>query len=231
MKFAEILSATAIKKQTIESIAGTRIQQQVYKFRHSRFGLLSATVTTGIKRWVKFERLIAVTCSFFPFLLILVNGWPTEGKESISAYYIMNEQRHLWAFYFPLTIAVMLFIVNGLVKSKAWYNIYLGVMLSGVVLFNHVDFKIVHGIFAVFFFVGNVLVIKFAKTGFFKNPKDELIFDTGLIIVIALSLLLFVSHRINLFYLEWISFVMISVHFLLLSIGTAVDIKGQKVTI
>ena len=219
MKFNEIASSTVTKKHTIELRTQTWIKQGIDKFGDSRF-------VAGIKPWLKFEQFIAMTCSLFPALLIFINGWPVEGKDSISAYYIMGAPKNLWAFYFPLTIAVMLFIVNGLV-TKALYNIYLGVMLSGVILFNHIDFNIVHGIFAVSFFVGNVLVILFAQTKFFKNRTSEFLFDSALCIIIALSLLLFLSHRISLFYLEWISFVMISVHMVLLSMGT-MRMSGYK---
>ncbi len=228
MKFNEIVSSTATKKQRIELKSQTWIQhqikQQADRFEGSSFGKFAA----GIKQWLKFERLIAITFLLFPLLLIVIDGWPTEGKDSISAYYVMNDQKNLWAFYFPLTIAAMMLIVNGLIKNKAWYNIYLGVMLSGVILFNHVDFGIIHSIFALFFFVGNVIVIKFAKTGFFQKPKEELFFDLALITIIVLSLVLFFSHVINTFYLEWISFVIISFHFILLSIGTAPDVRPRR---
>ena len=137
----------------------------------------------------------------------------------------MNYQKNLWAFYFPLTIAAFLFIVNGVVKHKSGYNIYLGLMLSGVILFNHIDFKVVHFIFAILFFGGNFIVVLVVKTGVFKKRNTEFLFDGTLILVAIISAFLFGFKVINLFYLEWISFAMITAHFSLLSYGTKVDIR------
>lgn len=227
MKFREIVSSTATTKQEIETKSTTwvqdRVRHQATRFMGSGFGKSAA----GVKRWLKFEQFIAVPLLLFPILLILTDGWPTGSKDSISAYHVMSDQTTLWAFYFPSTVAAMLLIVNGLVKNK-WYNIYLGIMLSGVILFNHDNFSIVHGIFAIGFFVPNILVIKFAKTRFFNKPNEELFFDLTLIAIIILSGVLFLYHVINLFYLEWISFIMLSIHFILLSVGTTSDVKPRR---
>ena len=228
MKFHEMVSSTAIKEQRIKSKSKTWIQhqtkQQTTRFQGSKIGKFA----TGIKGWLTLERIIALTLLFFPFLLIAVDGWPKEGKDSISAYYVMNDQKNLWAFYFPLSIAAFMFIVNGVIKHKSWYNIYLGVMLSGVILFNHIDFQIIHYIFAIPFFIGNFIVVFVVKTGFFEKPIAELFFDGALIVIAILSAILFVFDVINLFYLEWISFAMIAIHFFLLSRGTAQDVKPRR---
>ncbi len=227
MKFQEIVSSTAIMEQNIKSQSKTwvrqKAKQQTDRFQGSGVGKFTA----GIKGWLTLERIIAIILLFFPFLLIAVNGWPTEGKESISAYYLMNDPKNLWAFYFPLTIAAFMFIVNGVIK-RSFYNIYLGVMLSGVILFNHVDFKIVHPVFAILFFVGNFIVVLIVKTGFFEKPTAEFFLDGALILIAVLSAILFGFQMINLFYLEWISFAMITVHFFLLSYGTAQEVKPVK---
>ena len=136
----------------------------------------------------------------------------------------MNIQSNLWAFYFPLTIAAFLFIVNGVIKH-VWYNIFLGVMLSGVILFNHIDFKVVHFVFAILFFGGNFIVVLVVKTWFFQKTISEFFFDGTLILIAILSVILFFSEVINLFYLEWISFGMITIHFILLSYGTKRDVS------
>jgi len=227
MKFREIVLSTAIKEQRIKSKSKTWIlhqaKQRAARFQGSRIGKFAA----GIKGWLILERVIALILLFFPFLLIAVNGWPAEDKDSISAYYVMNDQKNLWAFYFPLTVAAFMFIVNGVIKRKDFYNIYLGVALSGVILFNHVDFKIIHPIFAILFFVGNFVVVVVAKTGFFEKQIAEFFFDGALIVIAILSVILFYFHVINLFYLEWISFAMIAIHFVLKSYGTHIVPYGQ----
>ncbi len=179
--------------------------------------------------FLTFERLLAALLIFFPVFLMVFNGVPSGvGKDSISAYHSMTNPNNLAAFYFPLTAAAMLFIVNGFVKRRErdpwylYYNVYLGAMLSGVILFNHDNFGIPHGIFAGLFFGGNVLVILFMNTSFFRTKRGEAAFDWGLLGLMAVSFLLFLPfHVINLFFLEWISLALISIHFILLSIGTA----------
>ena len=237
MNFHKIVSSTAIKEQRIKSQSKTWIQNQANKQAARTHGSRIGKFAAGVKGWLVLERVIALTLLFFPFLLIAVDGWPTGDKDSISAYYAMSDPKNLWAFYFPLTVAAFMFIangvikhksVNGVIKHKSWYNIYLGVMLSGVILFNHVDFKIIHPIFAILFFVGNFIVVLVVKTGFFEKPIAELFFDVALIAIAILSVILFGFHVINLFYLEWISFAMITIHFFLSSYGTTPNVKPRK---
>ena len=230
MKFHEIVSSIAIKEQRIKSQSKTWIQrkakQRTTRFQGSRIGKFAA----GIKGWLKFERIIALTLFFFPLLLIGVSGWSTEDKDSISAFYVITNEKYLWAFYVPLTIAALMLIangiikrevVNGVIKRASWYNIYLGLMLLGVIIFNHIDFKIIHAIFAILFFVGNFIVILVVKTGFFKKPIAEFFFDVALVLTAILSAILFGFHVINLFYLEWISFAIITIHYFLVSFGSS----------
>ena len=228
MKIHEIVSATANKEQKIKSKSKTWIQHQIKRpadrVQASSIGKFAA----GIKKWLILERVIALTLLLFPLLLIIMDGLPMEGKDSISAYYVMSDQKNLWAFYFPLTIAAFMFIVNGVIKHEAWYNIYLGVMLSGVILFNHVDFKFIHPVFALPFFIGNFIVVLVAKTRVFEKPITEFFFDGALIAIAFLSIILFFSNVIHLFYLEWICFAMIAVHFFLLSYGTDLSVRSRR---
>ena len=228
MNFHKIVSSIAIKEQRIKSQSKTWIQNQANKQAARTHGSRIGKFAAGVKGWLVLERVIALTLLFFPFLLIAVDGWPTGDKDSISAYYAMSDPKNLWAFYFPLTVAAFMFIVNGVIKPKYWYNIYLGVMLSGVILFNHVDFKIIHPIFALSFFIGNFIVIFVVKTGVFEKPIAEFFFDVALIVIAGLSIILFSFHAINLFVLEWISFALITIHFFLLSHGTESDVRPRR---
>ena len=228
VRLNEVVSLTAIQEQRIKAGTKTWIQHQVEKpitgLKRSRVGKSAG----GIKRWLILERGIALILLLSPLFLVFVEGWPTEGKDSISAYYAMSDQKNLWAFYYPLTLGAFMFIVNGAIKGKSWYNIYLGVMLSGVILFNHTDFRVVHPIFALSFFIGNFIVVFVVKTGLFKKPVTEFFFDLTLVFIAALSGILFFFKVINLFYLEWISFAMITVHYFLLSYKKPEESASQR---
>ena len=67
----------------------------------------------GVKRFAKLERVLAFVCLFIPAFLIWFDNGPI--RESISAYYNMKVNQ---IFYFPLTVASMLFVVNGVVKQR-----------------------------------------------------------------------------------------------------------------
>src|SRR5215472_1484321 len=88
-------------------------------------------VASGVMRFAKLERVLAGVCLLIPLLLIVFDdrGRTSMIRESISAYYNMKQSE---VFYFPLTVASMLFVVNGVVKEKRTYNTILGIMLAGV---------------------------------------------------------------------------------------------------
>jgi hypothetical protein len=159
--------------------------------------------------FAKLERVLAILCVSTPLLFIWSDGHPL--RASISAYYDMKENE---LFYVPLTIASMLFVVNGVVKNKHLYNTILGVMLAGVLLFNHVEFTTLHALFAIGFFAGNAIVIVVFTT------KIERLFKVGLVIGIVIAMLGFYAFDwFTLFWAEWLSFVIIGVHYTLESWG------------
>jgi hypothetical protein len=223
MKLREVVSSIATTKQEIETKSKTWVKGQAARFESSGVGKRAA----GIKRWLKFEGVLAATLVLSPLLLIVNDGWPTGSKSSISAYYEMGDPANLWAFYFPLTLAAMMLIVNGIIINKAWYYIVLGIMLSGVILFNHDDFSIIHNIFAYSFFIGNGIVILKARTRLFSKQAERF-FDRVLISIIILFVVLLLLHVVNLFVVEWVSFAMISTHFILSSRGTAAQVSSGR---
>ena len=113
-------------------------------------------------------------------------------------------------FYFPLTVAAMLFVVNGVVRKKHWYNIGLGLALAGVVLFNHVDHFLIHNISAGAFFGGNGAVFVLF------TPKKELWFKVLLLsIMIVGAMGHFLFDWYSLFVAETVSLWVIAFHFVL----------------
>lgn len=168
-----------------------------------------AHTVDGVKRFARLERVLAAVCLLIPALLIGFDVGPI--RDSISAYYDMEESQ---VFYFPLTVAAMLFVVNGVVKDQRAYNTFLGVMLSGVILFNHDDASVLHAIFAAAFFGGNGVVI------LLFSSKKERWFKALLVAGIALSMLgCFLFDWFTLFWAEWFSFAIIALHYILESWG------------
>ncbi len=171
-----------------------------------------ARAVDGITRFAKLERVIAAVCLLIPALLV----WFDDGRirDSISAYYNMHSDQ---MFYFPLTVASMLFVVNGVVKERHLYNTFLGLMLAGVILFNYIDRKTLHYVFATAFFGGNAVVI------LVFSSKKELWFKALLVAGIALAMLgCFVFKWFPLFWAEWFSLGIIALHYILESWG-AID--------
>ena len=157
-----------------------------------------------LTKFARLERVLAGICALTPLMLLAVERTPI--RESISAYY--NIAQNQW-FYVPLTMAAMLFVVNGVVKNKQLYNTYLGAMLGGVLLFNHTDFSVVHIVFAAAFFVGNALVILF-----FSSVDRE--YKIALVAFIVVALIgWYVFDWFTLFVAEWISLLMIAIHYII----------------
>jgi len=173
----------------------------------------------GINRFAKLERVLATFCIMIPGLLIVFNHG--QILPSISAYYDMREHE---VYYFPLTVASMLFIVNGLVKNKHVYNTILGTMLAGVILFNCEDHAVLHEVFAAAFFGGNGAVILI-----FSSKKD-LWFKMLLVAVICIAMLGWQPfHLFTLFWAEWVSFAIIALHYILESAGVIDQQIGRTV--
>lgn len=168
-----------------------------------------ARTVEGVTRFAKLERVLAAVCLLIPAFLILFDDGPIRG--SISAYYSMEEAQ---VFYFSLTVAAMLFLVNGVVKEQKIYNTVLGVLLAGVVLFNHQESPLIHNISAAGFFGGNAVVMVWFSS------KKERWFKALMVAGIALAMLgCFFFDWFTLFWAEWLSFGIIALHYILESWG------------
>ncbi|MCI0436181.1 MAG: hypothetical protein L0271_21445 [Gemmatimonadetes bacterium] len=159
----------------------------------------------SVANLVKFEVIVTIVCTFIP--IILITGDNFNVREHISGYYAMDKAQY---FYVPLTVAAMLFLVNGVVKKEHWYNVGLGLALAGVVLFNHVDHSILHNVSAGTFFVGNAAVFVIF------TPKKELWFKLLLATAVIAGLAgYFVFAWYSLFLAESVSLWIIAFHFVL----------------
>lgn len=164
-------------------------------------------VIQDVARFANLERVLGTICAFTPALIWWVDSEPL--RPSISAYYNMAQNQ---LFYVPLTMAAMLFVTNGVVKEKALYNTYLGFALAGVLLFNTEAWSTLHNVFAVAFFGGNVAVMLLAK----KARSLKL----AMVAFIALAMAgFFVFDWFTLFWAEWLSLLVIALHYVLVSFG------------
>lgn len=169
--------------------------------------------TDGIEKITKFarlERILGIVCIVAPGLMYLADTGAKGFRNSISAYYDMG---NAMMFYVPLTVAFMLFVTNGVVKKGKFYNTMLGIMLAGVVLFNHDDFAVPHAIFAIGFFVGNGVAMVL------YTSKKELWFKVVLVAIIVATLAAWLTGPLTLFWAEWISLFIIGGHYILEASG------------
>ena len=196
-----------------------------------------------------FERFIAAFCVLIPFILWLTDGsFPHSFRPSISQYALMKNN---YVFGMLLSIAATLFIFNGAVyfnnkkymhisENGQWYNVILGLSLIGVVCFpccnccldpckqhiaHYCTCRIMHFVFAGMFFIGNAFV-----TAFFHKDKDKIIsIILALLTIAALPFAIF--NVISLLAAEWISLIVVSIHFILstFNMDQQVNLKKTKV--
>ncbi len=163
----------------------------------------------ALRRFLTLERVLAGMCGLIPLILYLFDDFSIRG--SISAYHDMSPPQ---AFYFPLSVAAMLFLVNGVIKTGRLYNTVLGAALSGVILFDHDGTSgFFHGVFAVAFFAGNVIVIVWYS---WRAAIWIRVVTSLLALAIVLAMLAhFVLDWISLFWAESLSLVAITAHYFL----------------
>jgi hypothetical protein len=169
---------------------------------------MAAPVVDPFRNFVRLERALAAILVLTPLLLLLVDDAPGGVRASISSYHDIAAPE---AFYLPLTVAAMLFVVNGVLKDGHWYNSAVGLLLSLLVVFDHDGAsRYPHFLGAAGFFVGNVAVMIW----FSKDKPRRLV--VGLVGTIVASIALWlVTDWFTLFWAEWVSLTIIATHYLL----------------
>ena len=161
-----------------------------------------------IRNFVQLERVLAAILVFTPLLLLIADDAPGGIRGSISSYHDLVAPA---AFYSPLTVAAMLFVVNGVLKEGHTYNWVIGLLLAILVVFDHEGAsRYPHFFGAVGFFVGNVVVmIWFSK----RKPRALI---GAFVTTIAGSVALFlVTDWFTLFWVEWVSLAIVATHYIL----------------
>lgn len=154
-------------------------------------------------RFKKFKIIQAFIFLLIPLILLVVNGGVLD---SISEYAYNTPMVFCWL----LTLSGALFVYDGYVEKTRWYNLYVGVALFGVVLFPHLDFKIIHYLFAGVFFLGSL----FNMVYFSSNKQRFLKSLTAFIVIFGMSGH-FIFDWYSLFWAEWFGMIPISIHYIL----------------
>ena len=182
---------------------------------------IKKTLNEPLKTFKIFERIFAAICIAIPPLLWLTDTGHPGLRSSISYYAYMTNS---YIFGMLLCMASMLFIFNGAVYFRnenkfglnrygKWYNVALGVSLLCIIIFPTRQFTTLHLILGGVFFLGNALVI-----GIFHKRKDRTISIALAVLTIA-SFVLNLFHLFSLFWAEWLSLIVIGIHFILESKG------------
>ena len=159
-------------------------------------------------RLMTLEILLSALLIFTPAILIWLDG---SIRISISNYaYSLKSE---W-FVFLITLASSMFIYNGTAWKTKWYNIVLGIALTGIVLTPHLQYKIIHLIWATTFFAGSVFVMIYFSS---KKQRVFKIIASGFLLVGIAGYYVFEWY--SLFWAEWIGMLPICVHFIGESIG------------
>lgn len=154
-------------------------------------------------RLMNLEILLSILLIFTPAILIFFDG---SIRISISNYAYSDKNE--W-FVFLITLAASMFIYNGTTWKTKWYNIFLGMSLAGVALTPHLQFEILHLIFAIIFFAGSVFVMIY-----FSSKKQRLAkIICGVFILFGIAGY-YVFDWYSLFWAEWIGMLPICIHFI-----------------
>ena len=152
----------------------------------------------------KLEVFLALFLVLMPLFLIILTG---EVRTSISDYAYSSHANY---FVVLLSLASMLFIYNGWVKCRHWYNIILGLSLLGVAVTPHKEFEVTHYLCASIFFIGSVLTMVI-----FSSAKQRLFkMIAGALIIWVLAMALLPVKLFSLLTAEWIGLIPISIHFI-----------------
>ena len=157
----------------------------------------------ALKLFTKLQVIQAIAFLFIPFVLWIVNG---ELLNSVSAYAYYTPM----TFAFSLTLAGSLFVNDGIITKSRWYNYIIGFYLFGVVLFPHLDFPVIHYIFAGIFFLGSTF-----NMVFFSSNKERFIKIVVAVISIFGLCGCFLLNWYSIFWAEFIGMIPISIHYVL----------------
>ena len=151
----------------------------------------------------KFTGIMGILLFLMPLVLILIDGGV---RSSISNYAYMTHPEY---FYSLLSIAGAVFIMDGSIWNKRWYNIILGCSLIGIALTPHLALPNLHYFFSGIFFAGSVFTMIYYSSPLQRGIK---IFFGGFVALVMLLNLIIPTF--SLFWAEWLGIIPITIHFL-----------------
>lgn len=175
------------------------------------------------KRFRRLETGLVALCALSPALMIWLDSC-RDALNTVGACSgedgIRSAISHYWdmpasvAFYVPLTVAAMLFVVDGVLKKESEYNWVLGAALAVLVIFNHDQFNPLHLAGVFLFFAGNVVVLGIAIAK--KNILKAGVLVGAALFFVAVGNAFDTDWSENwLLWLEWASLLVIATHFIL----------------
>lgn len=161
-----------------------------------------------MKKFTEIKIIQGFAFILIPLFLYFLTG---EIRGSISDYAYSTA---VMSFSVMLTLAGALFFYDGYVERKRFYNMIIGAALIGVVLTPHLEYAILHYIFASIFFIGSV----FSMIYFSSKKQRPIKIVVGSVIILAL-LMYFIFNIFSLFWAEWIGMIPICLHYIGESLG------------
>jgi hypothetical protein len=195
---------------------------------------IKAGLNNDLKTFVAFQIIIALVCILIPVLLRFADKSYKGFRSSISDYARMPNS---YVYGMLLCMAAMLFIYNGAVyfqrtkkglqginQHGKWYNVVLGVSLLLVIIFPTDKYETVHYVFSIIFFGGNAAV-----TAIFYCRKYRSIRILLAILTVVSFALFFAKILIpTIFWAEWLSLTVVSIHFILEAKTASDEMNYQK---
>jgi hypothetical protein len=155
-------------------------------------------VNKKIKSLIKLELILGFLFLLIPFLLPITSG---VLLASVSAYAHASNAN---VFIISLIILGYLIIVDGIIDNTRRYNIILGVLLLLVVAFPVGNYRLIHDLFAILFFIGNAFIITWHSKLIIKWLK------LSLFALITITIGAFFMNFISLFIAEALGFLLLS---------------------
>lgn len=131
-----------------------------------------------IKSVIKVELFLSITLCLLPILLPVTSG---QLLNSISQY---ASSEASWLYVVMLSLISILLIYDGFKDKTRRFNIALGISLLGVVSFPVSEYRLLHDIFAILFFLENVTVLTYFSKIFSKTLKIFLTIVTGIVLTL-----------------------------------------------
>lgn len=188
---------------------------------------VAASVAALTKPFRNLEVGLALFCFFSPVLMIVFDSCRyTDADAACMTSDGSFEQgirgaiSHYWdmpasvAFYVPLTVAVMMFLVRASIRTRFGYNWVLGSSLLLLVVFNHDHFAWLHFTGVIAFFVVTIAVLVSAFAG--KSLKLGVL--AGAVAFFLAGNVIDTNWTGNwMLWAEWASLLVIAAHFILIA--------------